>query len=68
VRFFDTSSLSLIKQQELAHNAEAASYCPQFKRFVAGGEDMWVHLYDFDSGEVSQSFINIASHLFSCMA
>ncbi|GAX82679.1 hypothetical protein CEUSTIGMA_g10105.t1 [Chlamydomonas eustigma] len=51
VRFFNTSTLSLMKQQELTHNAEAASFCPQFKRFVAGGEDMWVHLYNYETGE-----------------
>ena len=52
VRFFDTSTLKMIKEQQLTHNAEAASFCPSRMRFVAGGEDMWVHLYDFVSGQV----------------
>ena len=53
VRFFDASNLRLIKEHQLAHNAEAASYCPSRGRFVAGGEDMWVHQYDFVTGQVS---------------
>lgn len=51
VRFFDTSSLKLVKEHQLKHNAEAASFCPSKKIFVAGGEDMWVHQYDFTTGQ-----------------
>ena len=54
VRFFETSTLKLIKEVQLKHNAEAASYCPSRNRFVAGGEDMWVHLYDFATGQVGR--------------
>lgn len=50
VRFWDTSSLQQIKEHSLKHSAEAATYCPAKKRFAAGGEDMWVRLYDFESG------------------
>ena len=52
VRFFETSTLKQIKEVQLTHNAEAASYCPSRNRFVAGGEDMWVHLYDFTTEKV----------------
>ena len=52
VRFFDTSSLKSVKEHKLKHNAEAASYCASKGVFVAGGDDMWVHLYDFNTGEV----------------
>ena len=52
VRFFETSTLKLIKEVQLTHNAEAASFCPSRNRFVAGGEDMWVHLYDYETGQV----------------
>ena len=31
---------------------EAASYFPEKKRFVAGGSDMWIHVYDFENGEL----------------
>lgn len=53
IRFFDASTLRLVKEQALKHNAEAASFCPipGKRRFVAGGEDMWVHLYDYETGE-----------------
>jgi len=51
VRFFDTTTLKLMKQHSVKHNAEAASFCPSKKRFVAGGEDMWVHVYDYVTGE-----------------
>lgn len=51
VRFFDTASLKMVKEHTLKHNVEAASFCPSKRKFVAGGEDMWVHLYDFVSGE-----------------
>lgn len=50
VRIFDTSTMKTIKEFTVEHNAEAASFCPSKKKFVAGGEDMWIHLYDFVSG------------------
>jgi serine-threonine kinase receptor-associated protein len=51
VRIWDTSSLdSPIKQFVVSHPVEAASYCPLKNRFVAGGEDMWVHLHDAATG------------------
>ena len=30
---------------------ESASYAPEKGKIVAGGSDMWVHLYDYQSGE-----------------
>lgn len=30
---------------------ESVSFCPAKGRFAAGGEDMWVHLYDYATGE-----------------
>lgn len=33
-------------------NVESASLEPKFgNKFIAGGEDMWVHLFDFHTGE-----------------
>lgn len=33
-------------------NVESASLEPRFgNKFVAGGEDMWVHVFDFHTGE-----------------
>lgn len=51
VRMFDTSTLKMLKEHKLSHPVEAASFCPEKRCFVAGGEDMWVHLYDFVSGQ-----------------
>ncbi|GLC47358.1 hypothetical protein PLESTB_000167100 [Pleodorina starrii] len=51
VRFFDAASLQKVKQHKLTAPAESASYCPSKRKFVAGGEDMWVHLYDYDTGQ-----------------
>ena len=31
---------------------EAASYCPERNLLVAGGSDMWVHVYDATTGEL----------------
>eukprot|EP00955_Chlamydomonas_euryale_P113203 366200-Chlamydomonas_euryale.AAC.11 len=51
VRVFDTSTLKLVKGFTLDHMAEAASFCPSKGKLVAGGEDMWIHLYDFATGK-----------------
>eukprot|EP00798_Chlamydomonas_sp_ICE-L_P012498 gene12498-15712_t len=50
VRFWDATTLALKKEHTLKHSAEAATYCPSKNRFAAGGEDMWVRLYDYDTG------------------
>ena len=36
---------------QLGRSCESASYHPAKGRFVAGGADMWVYLYDAGSGE-----------------
>ena len=50
VRFWDGDRLEQVKVHSVPWTVESASYCPAKGRFVAGGEDMWVHLYDYDSG------------------
>jgi serine-threonine kinase receptor-associated protein len=50
VRFWDTSSLTPIKEHTLHYPLEAASYCLSKGRFAAGGEDMWVHLHAYEDG------------------
>lgn len=33
-------------------NVESASLEPKLgNKFVAGGEDMWIHIFDFNTGE-----------------
>ena len=34
-----------------AYSVESATFCPEKGRFVVGGEDMWVHLHDYATGE-----------------
>lgn len=50
MRFFDVASLTQFKVHNVPHMAESASYCAAKQRFVAGGEDLWVYLYDFETG------------------
>lgn len=46
-------------------NVESASLEPKFKRYIAGGEDMWVHVFDFHTGdEISKFRILISIALF----
>lgn len=33
------------------YTVESASYCAERKRWAAGGNDMWVHLYDYETGD-----------------
>lgn len=51
VRMWDTASLDKpCKEFTLKYPAEAASYCPAKNKFAAGGDDMWVHLHNADTG------------------
>ncbi|GAB4819854.1 hypothetical protein N2152v2_006900 [Parachlorella kessleri] len=45
------SSFDLVKSLPMPYPVESASYCPERGKLVAGGADMWVHLYDFETGE-----------------
>lgn len=48
----DAASLEVRKEHKVeGYTVESASYCPERKKLVAGGSDMWVHLYDYDSGK-----------------
>jgi serine-threonine kinase receptor-associated protein len=56
VDFRDGASLDLLKSHAVAgFTPESASYCPERGRFVAGGNDMWVHLFDYESGAELES-------------
>lgn len=49
VSFWDGRTLEPIKTHVEAFNVESASLFADRRRFVLGGEDMWVHLHDFDT-------------------
>lgn len=51
IRFWDTGSLTKVKEFTVRYPVEAASYCPAKRRVAAGGEDMWVRLHNFDDGQ-----------------
>lgn len=54
VRVFDAANLTQLNAYNVPHMAESASYCHAKRRFVAGGEDLWVYFYDADTGQVSE--------------
>ena len=48
---WDAASLEGIRAFQTAYTVESASYCAERGRFAAGGDDMWVHLHDFATGQ-----------------
>lgn len=51
VKFWDANHFGLVKSYDMPCNMESASLEPRFgNKFVAGGEDMWVHVFDFHTG------------------
>jgi serine-threonine kinase receptor-associated protein len=50
VKFWSTSNLQQLKEFTLPYTVESASFCPAKRRFVAGGDDMWVRLYNAETG------------------
>uniref|UniRef100_A0A0E0CHF0 Serine-threonine kinase receptor-associated protein n=1 Tax=Oryza meridionalis TaxID=40149 RepID=A0A0E0CHF0_9ORYZ len=52
VKFWDANYFGLVKSYNMPCNVESASLEPKYgNRFIAGGEDMWVHVFDFFTGE-----------------
>ena len=47
VKFWDANSFEVIKQFDTQYQV----YSPDKRKFATGGEDMWIHLHDFESGE-----------------
>ena len=50
-KFWDGASLGLKKSFAQSYSVESATFCPEKGRFAVGGEDMWVHLHDYATGE-----------------
>lgn len=49
-RFWDGNSLEQRKSFSQDWKVESVSLCPDKGRFVVGGEDMYAHLYDYETG------------------
>ena len=49
-RFWDGNSLEQRKSFSKDWKVESVSFCPDRSRFVVGGEDMYAHLYDYETG------------------
>ncbi|XP_068651676.1 uncharacterized protein [Aristolochia californica] len=52
VKFWDANHFGLVKSYNMPCPVESASLEPKLgNKFVAGGEDMWIRLFDFHTGE-----------------
>jgi serine-threonine kinase receptor-associated protein len=61
VRIWDTATLDKpCKEFTVKYPVEAASYCPAKNKFAAGGDDMWVHLHNAETG--SELEVNKGHH------
>ena len=60
VCFFDAATLNLLKSHELPRTLESASLHPQEikskRSFLAGGTDLWVRVFDYDTGEEKECY------------
>ena len=54
VRFWDAESLELKKSIDVGFKVFSASYSQKCNKFVVGGEDMSVRLFDYDKGKSGQ--------------
>ncbi|KAK7330166.1 hypothetical protein VNO77_24352 [Canavalia gladiata] len=51
VKFWDANYYGLVKSYDMPCTVESASLEPKYgNKFIAGGEDMWVHVFDFHTG------------------
>ncbi|KAI3455363.1 hypothetical protein Pfo_012026 [Paulownia fortunei] len=51
VKFWDANHFGLVKSYDMPCIVESASLEPKYgNRFIAGGEDMWIHVFDFHTG------------------
>ncbi|XP_031096064.1 serine-threonine kinase receptor-associated protein-like [Ipomoea triloba] len=52
VKFWDANHFGLVKSYNMPCTVESATLEPKYGfKFVAGGEDMWVRVFDFHTGE-----------------
>lgn len=52
VKFWDANHFGLVKSYDMSCTVESASLEPKHgNKFVAAGEDMWIRLFDFHTGQ-----------------
>ncbi|EEF33035.1 serine-threonine kinase receptor-associated protein [Ricinus communis] len=52
VKFWDANHFGLVKSYDMPCTVESASLEPKYgNKFIAGGEDMWIHVFDFHTGD-----------------
>jgi serine-threonine kinase receptor-associated protein len=52
VKFWDANHFGLVKSYDMPCTVESASLDPRTgSKFVTGGEDLWIHVFDFFTGE-----------------
>ncbi|MBA0838799.1 hypothetical protein Goarm_004589, partial [Gossypium armourianum] len=52
VKFWDADHFGLVKSYNMPCTVESASLEPKYgNKFIAGGEDMWVRVFDFHTGD-----------------
>ncbi len=49
--FLCVTSFGLVKSYTMPRPVESASLFPSRSKFIAGGDDMWVRLFDFTTGD-----------------
>lgn len=60
-------SFGLVKSYSMPRPVESASLFPSRGKFIAGGDDMWVRLFDFDTGdEIGTCFACILVNICRC--
>ncbi|XP_044470938.1 serine-threonine kinase receptor-associated protein-like [Mangifera indica] len=52
VKFWDANHFGLVKSYNMPCTIESASLEPKYgNKFIAGGEDMWIRVFDFHTGD-----------------
>lgn len=51
IRFMAADGLRLLKELPAKYGCESVSFAPGRRRYVSGGADMWVHVFDYDTGQ-----------------
>lgn len=65
---FFPSSFGMVKSYNMPCAVESASLEPKLgNKFVAGGEDMWIRLFDFHTGDEIGELQTAQSYFYGCL-